>query len=174
LDKVKTKEVEFAGHQAHLQNVESTNKENVKQCTQMVNQFFADWIQRLRAKKKDLLQDIEVFSGETSNHLMSENGAVNLMVGQMGSAINFTTQLLDSGTPVDIAVMSKRTCKQLNVVQQLEWDPEGVRPCNYSFVGNDTNPLTAYICERIRPWVGLAEHAQHSLCCYGNIARKYM
>jgi len=151
LDKVKTKEAEFAGHQAHLQNVESTNKENIKQCKQMVNQYFADWIQRLHAKKEDLLQNIDVLSGEISKHLMSENDAVNLMVGQMGSAINFTRQLLDSGTPVDIAMMSKRTCKQLNVVQQLEWDPKGVRPRNYSFIGNDTNPLTAYIHVTTRP-----------------------
>ena len=120
LDKVKTKEAEFAGHQAHLHNVEITNKENIKQCRQMVKGFFADWIQRLHAKEEDLLQNIDVLSGENSKKLMSENDAVNLMVGQMGSAINFTRQLLDSGTPVDITMMSKRTCKQLNVVQQLE------------------------------------------------------
>ena len=151
LDKVKAKEVEFAGHQAHLQNVETMNEENKQQCRQMVNQFFADWIQRLHAKEEDLLQNIEVSIGKMSKHVMSENDAVSLMIGQAGSAIAFTRQLLDSGTPVDIAMMSKCTCKQLNNVQQLEWDPKSVRPCKYLFIGNDTNPLTAHVCGGIKP-----------------------
>ena len=151
LEKVEAKEVEFAGHQAHLQNVETMNEESIKQCRQMVNQFFAYWIQRLHAKEQELLQQTEVFSGKISKHVMSENDAVHLMIGQMGSAIAFTRQLLDSGTPVDIAMMSKRTCKQLSIVQQLEWDPKGVRPSNYSFVSNDTNPLTVNVCRRIHP-----------------------
>ena len=143
--KVRDKQNEFEGHRRHLDHVDKASNENIDYCKKRVNEFFDSWTKRMEEKKAQLLAELSADLGGTTKRICAENDAVELMSGQITSAIGFTTRLLEQGTPCDIAMMSRQTCKQLNHVQTLQWDPNCVRPCKGSFVGHDTNPLSANV-----------------------------
>ena len=145
MDKAKAKRVVFEGHQNHLGEVRQVSEENIASCQRKVAIYFDQWIKNLEEKKKTLLTELDGNLGNASKRLDAENDAVELMHGQIGSAIEFTTSLLDRGTPSDIAMMSRQTCKQLDHVQSLQWNPDCVRPSKVSFVSHENNPLVANV-----------------------------
>ena len=142
---VRGKEELFVGHRGYLEQVRYQSQENIDSCKRRVEEFFEGWKRRLEDRKQELLQQLGQDFGEVSKRLGGENDAVELMIAQIQSAIGFTRRLLDRGTPCDIAMMSKTACKQLNLVKMVEWDPDSVRPCKFSFVGHENNPVNATV-----------------------------
>ena len=145
VEEVRAKQKVFDGHYQYLQQVGLQSQENIDICRKKVNEYFRNWQRRLEDRKDELLQQLRLDYAEVSKRLDGETDAVEPMIAQIGSAIGFTRRLLDRGTPCDIAMMSRTACTQLNLVKNLEWDPDCVRPCRFSFVGHESNPVGATV-----------------------------
>ena len=145
LGHVKGKVEEFTQHQNHLQEVDTKSKESIDACRSKVREYFKDWHRSLEEREGQLLGQLDQHLKVASKQVDAERSTVDLSMGQITSAVEFTQQLLSNGGQYDIAMMSKQTCKQLKYVQTLHWNTNSVSPCSINFIGHKDTPADAKI-----------------------------
>ena len=147
LREVERKSIEFDDHLKYLDKVEGDSNDNFHQSERQVRFYFEEYREKLLAQEEHLLQTLKEAQGERSKQLGHHKEILETSKAKLESAKLFADQLLGKGIPVDIAMMSKQTCKRLEDLQAENWDPNSIQPSQWAFMPDENDdPFKAKIC----------------------------
>ena len=143
--KVREKHEEFKQHEQYIEEVTEKSEKNIGQCHKNIATYFEDYRSRLNRYEQDLHNSVDRHREESTKHITGEKEAVQISTAKLETGIQYTQKLLNEGSPVDVATMSKQTKKRLNNLSNESWDNKTVQTSQWCFLSNETDPFLTTI-----------------------------
>lgn len=144
-DGVDRKRSEFIEHNAYIERAVAESLRNTESCQKNVSAFFENYRRKLDDCERQLKNNIQRLQTENSKHMRGEKEAVEVSIAKLSTGIEYTNKLLQSSNPVDTVMMCKQTKARLLELGKEHWDRKTVQISQWTFCGNEQDPLLSKI-----------------------------
>ena len=152
MNDVQKKHKTYRNHATYIDEIMKQSDQSIDMCHDNVKRFFDAQRRKLDSFETDLRRGVHEHKEQADKQMSTELEVVQIAVAKLETANNYTQKLLDSGTAVDIALMSKQTKQRLDHLgNEAEWNRKSVQAAQWIFLGNEENPLKSVIRGGINP-----------------------
>ena len=137
--KTREKQIEFKGHSEYLAKIRESSSTAFVACKRELNTAFDQMIKSIEARRKALLNKLEILGQTEEKMLNAETDYLELALARFSNSIQFTEKLFDTEDDVEMMLMSTQAKPALESLQRLVWDQKKVqvKPPRVSFNQKD-------------------------------------
>ena len=125
---VQAKEIEFVSHLKYLQKVATSDSSSLKLCEKEVNTTFDGLKTAIENRRAVVIGQMHEIYDSKVKRSKIEAESLSLSLRRLQDSIQFTLQLLDNASDVEVMSLSIQATMTLENLKQLAWDEASIKP----------------------------------------------